>query len=252
MVVELCNDEDDDCDCPRDASGDSNGDGTICSYVRTSTSTRTSRSRGRAATTAASASASARASTSAPRIHFGVVCNAPDIDPTGRTEVCGNGLDDDCDGLVDEGCPGELCNGLDDDGDGAIDETFPLKGQDCDNGLLGQCHAMGVYRCRADCLGVECYETNPVESENETCNCLDDNCNGALDEGMLEFVLLRRPEHPGHRHLPLGHQDLHLDQHPDLHARPLGLLHRRAAARAGRRESAMGSTITATARPTRA
>lgn len=40
-------------------------------------------------------------------------------------EICGNGVDDDCDGVADEGCGCELVedcvNGVDDDCDGAID-----------------------------------------------------------------------------------------------------------------------------------
>ena len=49
--------------------------------------------------------------------------------PPPPVEVCGNGIDDDGDGLVDEGCPPpppppvEICgNGIDDDGDGLVDE----------------------------------------------------------------------------------------------------------------------------------
>ncbi len=36
-------------------------------------------------------------------------------------EMCGNGLDDDCDGVVEEGCV-ETCNGIDDNLDGNTDE----------------------------------------------------------------------------------------------------------------------------------
>lgn len=34
------------------------------------------------------------------------------------TQVNGDGIDNDCDGSIDE----ELCNGVDDDADGAVDE----------------------------------------------------------------------------------------------------------------------------------
>ena len=40
-------------------------------------------------------------------------------------EICGNGKDDDCDCVVDE-CNTEICNnGIDDDGDGLIDKDDP-------------------------------------------------------------------------------------------------------------------------------
>ncbi len=52
-----------------------------------------------------------------------------------RTETCGNGTDDDWDGLVDEGCA-EICgNGTDDDGDGEIDEGCIPFEEICGNGI---------------------------------------------------------------------------------------------------------------------
>jgi len=88
-----------------------------------------------------------------------------DVRP-GRTEDC-NGVDDNCNGLVDEGFPDtdadgladcldtEECDGLDNDGDGAIDEGFDSDGD-------------GV----ADC---------PV---TEVCDGIDNDGNGEIDEGF--------------------------------------------------------------------
>lgn len=58
------------------------------------------------------------------------------------TEICGDGIDNDLDGLVDENCPtGEKCgDGIDNDGDGLIDEGCPVPekcGDLIDNDLDG-------------------------------------------------------------------------------------------------------------------
>jgi streptogramin lyase len=79
-------------------------------------------------------------------------------------EVC-NGLDDDCDGEVDEGLanacgvcgapdPLEICDGIDNDCDGEVDE-----------GLLNRCGLCGP------------------SGEPELCDGFDNDCNGLIDEG---------------------------------------------------------------------
>jgi hypothetical protein len=118
-------------------------------------------------------------------------------------EVC-NGLDDDCDGVIDDdiapqvcgtgscarivsGCqsgsvpsctPGpatpEVCNGLDDDCDGSVDDIPPPP--PCG---LGACRSPIASTCGG--IGSRCVGggTGP-----ETCgNGIDDNCNGSVDEG---------------------------------------------------------------------
>ncbi|MEZ4436418.1 MAG: MopE-related protein [bacterium] len=133
-----------------------------------------------------------------------------------QPEVC-NGLDDDCDGVMDEGlrlgercvvgvgacaapgvrvcgaggavaCEGEpgapaaeKCNGEDDDCDGAVDERFAL-GEGCAVGV-GQCRAEGRTVCRSDGGGVRCGAEAGAASD-ELCNALDDDCDGPVDEGL--------------------------------------------------------------------
>ena len=68
-----------------------------------------------------------------------------------------DGQDNNCDGLVDEGL---ACT--DDDGDGYVD------GDDCANGIGGDCNDL---------------DATISPGALETCNDVDDNCDGEIDEG---------------------------------------------------------------------
>jgi hypothetical protein len=126
-------------------------------------------------------------------------------------EVC-NGVDDDCDGLVDDGlddlpcntgergicrtgltrCDGvmvacdvivqpdtmdERCNGLDDDCDGEIDN---LPFEVCVSGQLGECNR-GRQACNAR---GERYCAPIQERMPEVCDLLDNDCDGLFDENI--------------------------------------------------------------------
>ena len=59
--------------------------------------------------------------------------------PTGP-EVCGDGIDNDCNGLVDrdDTWPEETCNGVDDNCNGLVDETFYFEFDDTNCGSCGR------------------------------------------------------------------------------------------------------------------
>ncbi len=94
-------------------------------------------------------------------------------------EVCDNGLDDDCDGTADEPSP-ELCNDVDDDCDGLVDDGVC----DCDPAQWFPCVSPGgVGACGngyIECDG-NCQAPGPAP---ETCNGVDDDCDGQIDEGI--------------------------------------------------------------------
>ncbi len=120
----------------------------------------------------------------------------------GATEAC-NGLDDDCNGMVDDGfvttacgvgacrreaplCVGgrfqactpamptrEVCDGVDNDCNGMVDDGAP--GVTC-----------GVGRCQRTvaCVGGRLGMCSPGAATTETCNGMDDDCDGETDEGF--------------------------------------------------------------------
>ncbi|MCZ7682530.1 MAG: hypothetical protein M5U28_28535 [Sandaracinaceae bacterium] len=115
----------------------------------------------------------------------------------GASERCDDGVDDDGDGAADcldldceaDAACADFCDGVDDDGDGRIDESpaDPTVGVPCFEGDpalagIGAC-VHGVTVCEGgalSCLG------SGAPSE-ETCNGVDDDCDGALlpEEGTV-------------------------------------------------------------------
>ena len=72
----------------------------------------------------------------------------------------------------------ETCNGLDDNCNGTTDEGNPGGGAACSTGQMGVCDP-GTQQCLGGSLVCQANQA----AMPEICNNLDDNCNGAVDEG---------------------------------------------------------------------
>ncbi len=140
-----------------------------------------------------------------------LVCN----DNTGNNiEIC-NGVDDNCNGMIDEGDPGgggscgnttgactpgvlhclggtltcvggssggvEVCNNIDDNCNGVVDDNPTDVGMQCGATNVGACEFGQTI-----CVGGSLQCAGQVGPVAETCNNIDDDCNGVIDNNPVD------------------------------------------------------------------
>jgi hypothetical protein len=106
--------------------------------------------------------------------------------PTCVSEVCGDNLDNDCDGEVDEDCAPETAVCTDEDGDG-----YCVEKGDCDDNILddpSNCPTDPSIKppCQVGPFKVCAYCKNP--GVTDACDGYDNNCNGATDEDYIAYL----------------------------------------------------------------
>lgn len=77
------------------------------------------------------------------------------------------------------------CDGLDNDCDGKIDEVYPSLGQPCSAGK-GTCHLEGTIVCNSAGNGTECSISQGGDPGEEICDGIDNDCDGLIDEKKTE------------------------------------------------------------------
>jgi len=110
-------------------------------------------------------------------------CAETGCEPAGCRDTAGNDCNDNNAG-INPGRSDTTCNGIDDNCNGQVDEGYVTTVSTCG---LGVCSATGQNICQNGTIVNTCTPGNPTGAD-DNCNGIDENCNGQVDDGYVHVT----------------------------------------------------------------
>jgi hypothetical protein len=107
-------------------------------------------------------------------------CAGTGCEPAGCSTAAGSDCNDN-NGNIKPNASDTNCNGVDDNCNGQVDEGYVTMATTCG---VGACSAAGQLTCQSGVVVNTCSAKTPAAND-KTCNGIDDDCNGQVDEGYV-------------------------------------------------------------------